>query len=332
MFSWLRQFLSNLIVCVLQDGDKCRIHAQIVKNSKSIKSIELEFDVSGGKIDPKFNKQLRSLVNSVHSVYLSVLLSDAKQWALPVSSGDEFRKFGVNLSDSKVLQMPNSWSIVLPKDVLKGIEHFLNGTNPDLIYSPFALLYEKIRLTKQKPSGAVLYIYVQQTTCAMLIFDGEKMKFAAFFNSQNSQVKQNEYPLNTFDTHDLDTIITTEEDKINSLDSLGNLDDSDSNEFADIQSTPEPEAQSEESIEKSIQGIGKSMSLIGNMKIALDDFYKSGLYESDFVNSAVIYDCCGLIDEHFPDMVESEFMMESRIHAANAGEELISVIKRELGL
>ena len=164
----------------------------------------------------------------------------------------------------------------------------------------------------------------------MLIFEKKKMKFAAYFNSDGAKARRSEYALNAFDTHDLDSIINAEEDKINALDSLGDLGDIDTDtEFADIQGESD-EPQSEESIEKSIQGIGKTMSVVGNMKTALDDFYKSE--EGDFVNLAVIFDACGLIDEHFPDVVHSELAIDSKIYSANAGEEMISIIKREIKL
>ena len=339
MLSFLRSLIKNLFVCVFIDEDECKIYGQIVKNNQKVGTIEANFEIIDGHIDHKFNDYIKKNLKKASSTYVALLLNSKKQWALPVNDHDGYNRFGVNFNEVHTLDMPGDWSIFIPKDEIEREVNFINGMKIDLLYSPFALLYEKICEFKAD-ERITLYVYAQESSCAIMIFSGLKMLYANFYNTEASSQKLNEEdeaiaPINIAD---IDNIIAKEDDKLHALSVLDDLNDnfdelSDENSektFEDITEEEDIERTGAQ-IEESLQKVGRSGLLLNDIKEAMLDFYKNPLYESAFVEKIVVFDSEDILDDqNFSDVVGHEIFIEATVFAVDRTEDLFAIIKRDL--
>lgn len=341
MLSFLRSFIKNLYVCVLVDENECTIYGQIVKNNQKVGVIEASFEIIDGHIDFKFNEYIKKNLKKANSTYVALLLNSKKQWALPVNDREGYNKFGVNYNEVNTLNMPGGWSIFIPKNEIEREIDFINGMNIDLLYSPYALLYDKVCEFKAD-SRITLYVYAQESSSAIMIFSDLKMLYASFVAEDVNNQKLNEddiiAPINI---SEIDNLIAKEDDKFSELDDLnelGNLPSEPnfcelpnvSSDFSDMTKIEDIERTSAV-IEESLQKAGRSGLLLNDIKIAMEDYYKNSLYESNFIEKVVVFDSQDLLDEkNFADIVGHELFVEATVFKVNRAIDLISRIKKEL--
>lgn len=339
LLSFIRSLVKNLYVCVFVDEEECTICGHFVKNNQKVGTLEASFEIIEGHIDHKFNEYIKKSLKRANSTYVALLLNSKKQWALPVNDHEGYNKFGVNFNEVHTLDMPGGWSIFIPKDEVEREIDFINGMKIDLLYSPFVLLYEKIREFKSD-DRITLYVYAQEASCAMMIFSGLKMLYANFYNTEVSTKKLSEEDeaINPINIADIDNIIAKEDDKLNALNVLDDLNDNfdelsnDDNEeaFEDI-TEPEDIERTSAQIEESLQKVGRSGLLLNDIKEAMLDFYKNPLYESAFVEKIVVFDSEDILDDqNFADVVGHEIFIEATVFAVDRSQDLFSVIKRDL--
>ncbi|ANE36333.1 hypothetical protein CIG11343_1331 [Campylobacter iguaniorum] len=330
MASWIRKFLSSLYISVVIEDKECQVYGVLVKNGKILKTIEAVFDCNSLRVDPKFNEYIKRQEANVHSLYVSTLLYNPKQWAVPTITKDGYEKFNIDFNNANIVFMPGDWSIFIPRAELSNLTTFLNGLELNLVYSPFALLYDKIIKNGAK-SGEILYIYNQKDCISMMVFRDNQMKFSAFFVTAKARdVFRDDRDLKPVDTTDLDNIILTEEDKFNelgSLDDLSNVVGSDKKDtFEDIQNI---ESDIGKTLEDSVRDIGKETVLLNDIRSAILEYYKNNLYDSDFIEEIVIFDSDKL-NKSFIDTLNSELMIKAQIEPINIIKDMSEIMIREL--
>lgn len=330
--SFLRSFITNLYICVFVNNKECSIYGQFVKNEKNLNAIEADFEIIGEHIDFKFNDYVKKYAKNAHSAYIALLLNTKKQWALPVSDRIGYNKFGVNYAEVNVLAMPGGWSIFIPKEEIKEQTHFLNGLAIDLLYSPYALLYDKIREFRAD-ERITLYVYTQTDSCAMMVFKGLKMQFAAFYNNddKDESVEQGDDSLAPINIADIDNLIAKEDDKFSALNTLNELSMNDDIEgFEDIVKIEENDKR-ENDAQASLERLGRSGQMLANVTDAIGDYYKNPLYEADFVEKIVVFDSAGFIDDqNFVDIVANELYVEATVFSVDKHKDILDIITREL--
>ncbi|KAB0612058.1 hypothetical protein [Campylobacter hyointestinalis] len=329
MASWIRKFLPSLYISVLAENKECQIYGQVIKNGKVIKTVEAVFDCNNHKVDPKFNTYLKTQENLAHWTYVGTLLNNSKHWALPVSSKDGYTKFNINYSSVNIVTMAGGWSIFVYKNEIEKMQTFFNDMQPNLIYSPFALLYEKIKNNLEKNQN-ILYVYSLKESSALMIFDDTKMQFSAFFQAcKTADDLIDEKELKAEDTTDIENIISKEEDKFNDLGSLEDLDNvvknSQKDDFEDIQEV------NTRDLEESVRDIGKETFLLNNIRSAINEYYKNELYDSNFIDKIIIYDN-NKLDKSFIDVLGSELMINSYINEVDTIKDMNELMIRELNI
>lgn len=329
MFNWVRSFLTNFYITVVIDDKDCKIYGEFVRKSKIIKTIKTKFDIVNSRIDPTFNKLIKKESKNAYHTYISVLLHTSKQWVLP--QGKQYRKFGIDPSTSQIVKMPSGWSIFVSNSEFVDTKRLLNNIKMDLVYSPFSLLYERI-VQNKVDDKLTLYVYARDYSTTMMIFRNDKMKFGKYFNNDTKEDPiVDDKVLKSIDTTNLDDIIADEEDKLINLETLQDIDSVDvgfsDGSFQDIQTIEEDDEEID--IERSVANLGKLAKLIENIKIGVKEYYSNKLYSSDFIESIVIFDAIEF-DDHLSETIQTEFLIEPIIYEADANQDLIRIVKREL--
>lgn len=329
MLSWLRNTLTNLYLCINISENVCKLHGEFVKNKSVVKTIRKDFEIKNGKVDRLFNTYLQEQSKKAHFSYLSYLLHTERQWALPTNKTPS--DFNVDAKNSFVIRMPNNWSIFIPNYELNDISVFLNNISLDLAYSPFSLLYEQILQHQQKDKNT-LYIYFQDDCVSVLIFKNQTMRFGMFFENTLKIAQIKDTLLDPVDTTDIDTLIANEEEKMESfgiLDDFDNIELEQKEDFSDIQNIEDTDEDEEIDLETSVTIMGKVARLLDNIHESLQDYYSNPLYDSDFIDSIVIFDGVG-IDINMTEGIKNEFLIEPLIFPINVSEDILKLVKRDL--
>ena len=330
--SFIRSFIKNLYVCVFVDNTECSIFGKFVKNQSDLGTIEADFEITEKHIDFKFNDYIKKNTKKAHSTYVALLLSTKKQWALPVADRVGYNQFGVNYNEVQVVNMPGGWSIFISNDEIANQTKFLNGLKPDLLYSPYVLLYEKI-CEFRADDRITLYVYAQDTSCTMMVFAGLQMRYAAYFCEGEEEKMAEEDTIAPINIADIDNIIAKEDDKFSALNALNDLDDDNfelNGQFCDITKVEDVE-RSGDQIEESLQKVGRSGNMLNNIKEAMKEYYRNPLYQSEFIEKIVVFDSQDVLDEQsFIDVVGHEIFVDSAVFKVDRNEDLLSIIKREI--
>lgn len=332
MFFKIRSFLSNLCVLLVEKGDSCEVNARIYKNSVIKKSYKAEFPIKDGKIVDDYNLFLKKHSKEVHSTYCAIVLSSVRQWAVPVDNKEGYERFSISIENSSIVKMPGGWSIFTAKDELKDLIKIVNDTEINLVYSPFAILFEKIKENSTK-KGVTLYIYVEKSNSTMLVFDDFIMKFGEFYNHNIQNKKKEDEEIDIIKLKDFDDILEGEEAKLQELSGIEPLDNVVPGDyFSDIQSSEDIGEQSEEELEMSVEKSGRTISLVEFIKGSVSNFYSSTLCDSVFIDNITVFDACGLIENNFYDLIYDEFLIKPVIKRTDIIDDTMKLIKRDLHL
>lgn len=334
LISWIRGFLTTLYVSIVIKDNQCYLFSRAIKGDKIINSNEAIFDITNGVIDSKLTNYLKKRAKKYHSVYFAAMLNSSKQWALPAVNASEFQKFNIeyNLVDKITI---DDWSMVVPDSELANFEESLGGLKPDLIYSPFAILHS---LIKESPKdGKILYLLNMDDSNTIMIFDGNKMKFGAYFDTRKESDGFDYYDkvFSKEESADLDNIIEEEQDRLSQLDNLGDIgsfedfdeQNLDKDDFEDIHQ--EDIDGVNKNLEDSVRDIGKEITLISNIKLAINEYYQNEVYAGDFIEEVVIFDGLSL-DNEFLIMAENELMIESKVYKKDIDKLLNNMMIKEI--
>lgn len=333
LISWIRGFLTTLYVSAIIKDGKCYLFSRAIKGDKILNSNEAVFDIENGVVDSKLIDYLKKRTKQYHTLYFAAMLNSPKQWALPAVSASEFEKFNLeyNLVDKVKL---DGWSIVVPDNELELFENSL-AIKPDLIYSPFAILHS---LIKESPKdGIILYVLNMDDSNTIMIFDGNQMKFGGYFDTRKDIEDFNYYDkaVSKEESADLDNVIEEEQDRLSQLDNLGDIGSFDSfdsenlsnGEFEDI--NQEDMEVASKKLEDSVRDIGEEMTLISNIKLAINEYYHNKIYSGDFIEEIVIFDGLSL-DNEFVVMAENELMINTKIYKHDIDKLLNNMMIREI--
>ena len=127
-------------------------------------------------------------------------------------------------------------------------------------------------------------------------------------------------------------MIEEEQDRLSQLDNLGDIGSFDSEnlgngEFEDI--NQEDMEVASKKLEDSVRDIGEEMTLISNIKLAINEYYHNKIYSGDFIEEIVIFDGLSL-DNEFVVMAENELMINTKIYKHDIDKLLNNMMIREI--
>lgn len=330
MIFWIKKFLSNLYISAVFKDKECQIYAKVIKDNKILKTLEAVFDLNENKaLDTKFNDYIKKQEKISNFAYLSVMINTSRQWALPTTTKEGYTKFGIDFSSVNIVVMPGDWSIFIYKDEIENLQNLFNGIEINLIYSPFALLYENIINIKNENKN-VLYIYNHENSISMMVFDQNTMKFSSFFSTIKSDDGIDEYKeLSSVDTSDLENVISKEDDKFDQLDSLEDINFIENSSDREIFEDMNADFANIKNLEESVDDISKETILMNYIRLSIEEYYKNDLYDSHFIDKILIFDDTKL-EKSFLSLLESELLIETSIVEIDTLKDLNKLMIREL--
>lgn len=313
------------IISVIVENRVCKILVQIVKSKKIIKSESKEFKVFDGRLTKDVAKYINSFEKKYKFTYVGTLLNSVNQGAIKGCLKGDFRKFGVAISDIDYLCINKMWAVYgFSEDIAIVKENFERDIGVDFIFSPFAILYEFfLNHFSSKPKLYILYL---NNSVIMGVFKNKEFLFGAYFSSENAEDTFESSPSNSKDkeatskdSDDLDEelVFFEEDEDVISLDEEEDEDE------------PSKEKSSKKDDISSMEEFKDGVNLKNFIKSAIEEFYKSDKYETEFLDDIVIANAHDLTED-VVSFIEGELMLKVEHTDIDMSKALAKIIKKEV--
>lgn len=318
----LQRYVSNLFISIIIEENTCRLFAKVIKNAKIIKTFETVFEVNEDeKLDPKIITYLQEKKEQYHSMYLAYYLNSLGQGAINTINKDDFKLHNVDVENVTHVDINNSYSIYASNIDINWARSMFEPFELDLLYSPFTLLHVN-KQTLSENSGTIVYIYNEQSSFALSIFDEQKLLFSSFFKINSKSTKDISYNHDDdIEDNDIDEIMSEDDEKMYDLDEYKSLDDFEEFDSDNLEENLEDAMEFEDEklkdseeneVEDSIISFGRDVSMYNLFVSAIKEFYENS-NNNTFLDKVIIFDGANITDS-FINMLENELFMNVKIH------------------
>ena len=222
-----------------------------------------------------------------------------------------FNKFGLNPKQLSIMLINKSWFIYIGKiDIQKEKNKFSKIYGIDFIFSPFVVIYERVRkYLDSSDNSKKLYLLQEKYSCSLLIADSTKIylgKYLIFekdyFEEEKESAKSNVIEFDSLSSIDENIIIKDLDTKIH--------DDINTAELGEL---------------------SMASHMMEIIKGTIDNFYNDDRYAGDFVEELLILDSYGISDNVI-SYLRDNIMIDIQFLQVDICEEILKLSKMELNL
>jgi len=345
----IQKYFTNLFISVIEEDGSYRLYSRVVKNGKIKDKFDKSFEMipNDEKLPKEMEEYFVSLWEKYNYVYISVLLNSMGQGAIKGTTEEEFEKANVDSKNVKSVKF-KSWSAYVSFIDIGWMQKIYSNVGVDLAYSPFVVLYSLLKNYKLK-TRPTLYILNQASSVTIGIFKEETLYFGAFYKIckedivsssieiddwENEEEEENVRGLASLDNSDDNDDNDEELSNLDDLGQLDALDDTfDTEEFSDIKESIDSsnllDSQTEDANLGDIELYGRDLEIYKFLKKALKEYYKNDIYESDFIEEAVIFDAYDLSHEMI-DSIENDLLLDLQMHKIDIDEAVYELSVKDI--
>lgn len=345
---FLRNFVAQLLICVVFEENKHSVKARSTKNGKIIKSYEKSFEDR-----KKLLQYVDTLSQNFQLYYISVFCDNAAQGLAPVSSASELSRFGAP-KNVATLNLLNA-QIYTPKSVIKEYQKlFEDYGEVDLIYSPFMLLYHCIGKTKPPKDKTTLYVFRHSIYLALMVCETKRILFGKFYdvsvqdfegedisteevstdtmNEMSDEMNFDEPLANSEAGKELGALINEDKGAENS--DAPNLGAENEKKIAPISAPPPMNDANTRQIASSamnLSNFGSDMDMCACIFKGVQEFYQNPLYNGKFIDELVFFDNTE-ISQAVLDYIEGEIFIKPKVVKIDTFALMSELMRKELEL
>jgi len=317
----LQRFLwpKTIIICFI-NGES--IEAGFGYIEKDRVAIEIRRKFEGKKREEELVEWYEYILQTYPKTYVATMLDSTNQGAIFGCSKQELQKFDIDSSLVHSLCIDNSWLVYVSLIEMKWFEKKYKSLTFDFIFSPFVMLYEKIKhnLSKQ-PILAVLHhsgiVYVSVFSEDGLWFS--KIVTVTLENALEEDVLE--------DIEDEDDGLAFDLDSLDAdIEPIGEVDTLD--EFKEDTSSNETDEKSEEN---ELELLEYDLKFFDTIKSSIENFYHCDLYRHEFLDTIYIYDINGRIGKEIERYIQDELYMSCTLQSFDPIETIGKLAYIELG-
>jgi len=338
----IQKYFTNLFISIIEEESSYKLFCKVLKNHKLVNKFEKTFDIvpNEEKLDSTIENYIISLQEKYNTVYIALLLNSMGQGAIKGTHDKDFQKFSVHSNSVKTVKF-KTWSSYVSYIDINWIQKTYENIGLDFVYSPFVVLYDLLSGYKLK-HDLTLYILNQEASITIAIFKGDTLCFGAFYKVDNNvnlsanididewEDEKEDDIVNMVELDDLDSGDMLNLDDLNELNTLD--DEVDDEKFSDLRDEDNLDNLSDlESEDSGIEGLelyGRDLDVFKFLKKALEEYYKNEIYESDFIENAIIFDGYD-IGEEMIHRIEDDLMLSLKIHKVDIAEEVCDLSVKE---
>lgn len=339
-----RPLFANVLIGVNYNSTACHIKVVKKRGGHIVEESDKEFKILEGNLSAEVIKFIKKLKSRYAYSYVAILSKSTEQVLVPGNKKNQFGAFNVNEKEYKFVKLPSAFAFILKDDITQYQAMFKKAKGLDFLFSPFVLIFFKAKtFVGDKPK---LFVLQEKENLAILILTRKAILYGSFLPmSAGEQVMnvRDSLPSSLSD----DTLVATTSNQGSStaqgLDDLNTelggledeLEDYENFDFDSITGgasdniSGSSDSDEGDSNMDNLQDLGRSTTIINLLQAAIKDFYHNSLYDSDFIEEIVLFDCYGISPQAM-DNIRSNLMMDLSLVSIDLLKELTNIIQIEL--
>jgi len=317
----LRRFLwpKTFIICFMS-GES--IEAAFGYIEKDGITIEIRRKFEGKKREEELVEWYDQILQAYPKTYVATMLEITNQGAVSGCSKQDLQKFDIESSLVHSLCIDNSWSIYVSLVEMKWFEKKYRSLTFDFIFSPFVMLYEKVKrkLSKQP----ILVVLHHNGIVYVSVFSEDGLWFSQIVtvtleNALEEDILENIEDEDDGLAFDLDNLDVDMEpiNEVNAPD-----------EFNEDTSSNETDEKSEEN---ELELLEYDLNFFDKIKDSIENFYHSDLYRHEFLDTIYIYDIDNRIGKEIERYIEDELFISCTLQSFDPIESIGRLVFIDLG-
>lgn len=308
--SFLNRIYQKVIISIDLDVKTCRLRITY-HNNKNLKQEEKYYKTINADFPIEAAKYIRRIQNKYPFTYLGTMSRSANQGLINGNKIDIFNDFGLDISSLTIMLINKKWFVYVSKEEIQKYKNKFNKVNGvDFIFSPFILIYEKIK--NRLEDVKKLYILQEKSSTSLLVADKNGIYFGNYIifeedkfieEIKNDKAKQG-------DVIEFDAIEDIDENII--------IKDFDKTDYEPASSV-------------GLNELSIANHMMEIIKETLNNFYKDDRYASDFIDELLILDGYGISDNTIMHL-KNNTMLETHFLRIDICEEIEKLVKMELRL
>lgn len=327
----IRQYLTTAYIALALNDSVYFVHTRIIRNNKIIKNTTKEFDNL-----TKLLKYINEVTKVSYFYYFGIFFESVGQGAISDINPETLEKFHINKNDIIPLKLDTFYIYANNQEVNKAVALFEEqNIDVDFILSPFAILYKQIKpLNVFNSKKIVFYILKYTNYITLMIIKEKKLLYATFFYTR----KQNDITSlggseNDYIKSGVEDIVEQKEDDEDLFkesdmvfENIENMDNLENIENLSLDNIEEDDAETEK---EDLKTFVVDMDLFDCIKTALNDYYSSDMYDSDFIEDIVLFSD-KRISRSVVSLIENDLLIKPHIYDINILEQMINIMKESL--
>ncbi|MDE6885856.1 MAG: hypothetical protein K2P17_02270 [Helicobacteraceae bacterium] len=311
--SFLRRLYQKVIISVDIDVYTCKVRIAY-HNNNNLSQEEKTYKTINGDFPIEAAKYIRRIKNKYPFTYIATMSRSKNQGLIAGNKINSFEKFNISAQSLAIILISKKWFVYINKeDIIKDKNKFSKVQGVDFIFSPFVLIYEKIkdRVNEIKK----LYILQEKGSCTLLVADSNGVYFGDYkILEQNKFVEENSMQ----EIEEIDSTSTNIE-----FEAISDMDENIIIKDFDDKDTIQDKS--------ALNDLSVANTMINIIKDTLNNFYKDDRYASDFIEELLILDGCGISDSSITHLTNN-IMLETQFLRIDTCEEIEKLAKMELKL
>lgn len=339
-----RPLFATVLIGVNYSTTTCSIKVVKKRGGNIVEEIDKEFKILDGSLSAEVIKFIKKLKSRYAYSYVATLSKNTEQVLVPGVKKNQFAAFNVNEKEYKFIKLPSAFAFILKDDIIQYQNIFKKAMGLDFLFSPFVLTFFKAKtFVGDKPK---LFALQEKEYLSVLILTRKEILYGSFLPMSAGE--------NIANAKDSLSISSTLEDKLvatnaqqgstaQGLEDLNTelggleeeLEDYENFDFDSLTSEANENISgssndnNEGSNMDNLQDLGRSTTIINLLHATIKDFYNNSLYESDFIEEIVFFDCYGISTQAI-DNIKSNLMIDFSLVVLDLLKELTNVMQIEL--
>jgi hypothetical protein len=321
-------FFSTVYVGINIEQTQCKINVDIKRGDKLKQNIKKIFYINDGKVSDELNNFIYGILNKYNFTFIMALNNSTKQGAMTQCGKEGYRRFNIDPSQVTSLCIDQTWQSYIYTSELHQFQDRFEGFELDYITSPFIM--QSFILDKEDRSGVKLVLLNQKDTISVGIFRDGTIIFSTIETLYTPIAQETRVGIVDEDIEDIvedkiddefsefeddidEDMIDTGDDIEIDEDLNSDLESLDGGTNADISIDDmgdDQDSQYKRDQQRALeQDTQNSIKILGIIKSSIDDFYKSDLYESDFIEKIIIA-TDEKLSKHTKEFIEDEILLD----------------------
>lgn len=302
----LGRLYQKVVISIDIDVWQCKV--KVIHHKNPQRNEEKVFRTVNGDLPIEAAKYIRHIQNGYPYTYIATISRTKKQGLVSGNKLRKFEAFGLNPNTLMIMLVNRKWFAYIDKeDMARFRNKFSKIGGVDFIFSPFCLIYEKIK--PRLDASKKLYILQEKGACSLMVADKSGVYYGSYIPLEQNDLEIKEG-------------LESSDDDVVKFETIGEI-----NENIIIKDSDGKNE--DESQKNNLTDLSTANTMITIIKETLNTFYRDERYASDFIEELLILDASGISDSSITHLTNN-MMLETQFLRLDICAEIERLAKMEL--